>query len=60
LVTECGSLAEKKDIKIHTSFLEKDFIIKSNRAHVEICIGNIIKNAIKYSPLRGVIDITLK
>lgn len=59
IIWEYKPLCEKKNIKIHTFFSEDSYVFSANRAHIEICIGNILKNAVKYSHKNGKIDISL-
>lgn len=39
-------------------FTEETYMLKVNRAHLELCVGNILKNAIKYSPTNGQIYVS--
>ena len=48
-----------KQIKITTSFEKKSIYKKLNKDHLDICVKNILSNAIKYSQQKWKIEITL-
>ncbi|MDD2871916.1 MAG: HAMP domain-containing sensor histidine kinase [Candidatus Gracilibacteria bacterium] len=49
---------EKKQIVIEKKYSNKNHYLNTNKEHFEICVGNILKNAIKYSDNKGVINIS--
>lgn len=58
IVSEYQTLAKEKQIELHMKFSEEVYVLKVNRAHLELCVGNILKNAIKYSPTNGQIYVS--
>ena len=50
----------KKQIVIKTNFPDKSYFLKLNKEHFEICVWNILKNAIKYSNKEWIIEIYFK
>jgi signal transduction histidine kinase len=48
----------KKEIIIKTHFKNTSYFIKSSKEHLDICLWNILKNAIKYSDKKWIIDIS--
>jgi two-component system sensor histidine kinase QseC len=58
IITELDSAAYKK--RIHLEFIEENVVpIMANTLLINILIRNIIDNAIKYTPLRGDINVSL-
>ena len=51
---------EKKQLELHTKFSDESLVLKINRAHLDLCVGNVLKNAIKYSNEKGQVYIHLE
>lgn len=51
---------QEKGLILRKTFHEKSWTIPINREHLHICVGNILKNAIKYSYDGGTIEIIFK
>ena len=51
---------EKKELVIEKRFLNKSYILNTNKEHFEICVWNILKNAIKYSDKWWIIEFYFK
>lgn len=49
---------EKKQIVIEKKYSNKNHYLNTNKEHFEICVWNILKNAIKYSDNKWVINIS--
>ena len=48
---EFAAPAKKKSVEIvFSKDSGKRFITETNRAHLEIVVGNLLKNAVKYTP----------
>lgn len=57
IILENITKIEKKKIIIKTDFKDKSYFLKTNKEHFDICIWNILKNAIKYSDKKWIIEI---
>lgn len=49
IIKENDNKIAEKNIKLKKDFKNKNYIQNINKEHFEICVGNILKNAIKYS-----------
>jgi len=50
----------EKQIKIKKNYWKKSFTLNINKEHFNICVGNILKNAIKYSNEKWIIEISFE
>lgn len=57
IIKENQNIIEKKNIKLETNFKNKKYYLYTNKEHFDICVWNILKNAIKYSFDNSVIKI---
>jgi signal transduction histidine kinase len=58
IIQEFEWRARERNLELHTKFPSEPFILKINRAQLEIAVGNIMKNAIKYSNELGQIYVS--
>lgn len=59
IIKENEKQAQERKITIKKVYSEKNFSLSTNKEHLYMCIGNILKNAIKYSKEKWKIDIKL-
>ena len=57
LISTLSKQAEKKEIAIHFDLMSKIHHIRQNAAAIKLAVGNLIENAIKYSPPKSVITV---
>lgn len=57
IIQQNEKIIEKKNIIINKNIVDKNITKKINKQHFEICVWNILKNAIKYSHKKSSIDI---
>lgn len=57
IIQQNEKIIEKKNIIINKNIADKNITKKINKQHFEICVWNILKNAIKYSHKKSSIDI---
>ena len=60
LIKEKSKKTENKRIVILKNISNKSYFIKENKEHFDMCIRNILSNAIKYSDKKWVIDVNFK
>ncbi|MFK7779711.1 MAG: HAMP domain-containing sensor histidine kinase [Candidatus Gracilibacteria bacterium] len=60
VIKENSDIIKEKNITIQSKFKNKQYYLYSNKEHLNICIGNIIKNAIKYSYNDSIVKIKFK
>ncbi|MEM7367417.1 MAG: helix-turn-helix domain-containing protein [Bacteroidota bacterium] len=54
------SLAEKKEIELIFQYKQAELILKSDEQILEKIIGNLISNAVKYTPANGIVHLSLE
>ncbi|GGC65881.1 ATP-binding protein [Undibacterium terreum] len=59
VVSDFAFLAEEKNIDIGVDAPEQDVLITGNRESLRIMLGNIVDNAIRYTPAGGKVDVTV-
>lgn len=57
LIDENNKNLKEKNIEITTNFKLKNYYLTLNKEHFDICVWNLLKNAIKYSNKNGKINI---
>lgn len=59
LVELFNAAAELRGITIHSADVSADIYVLAEDDSLELILGNILSNAIKYSPLNSIVDITI-
>jgi len=60
IIKEYWKEFEKKEIILEKNFPINTYYLTTNKQHFEICVWNILKNAIKYSDNKSIINIYFK
>ena len=53
------SLAERKNLDVHTQIVDAELPVRADREALRQVVGNLIDNAIKYTPDEGRLDVRL-
>lgn len=57
IIKKYSKSIEEKNLTIKTNFNKNIHLIKASREHIDICVWNILQNAIKYSYKKWIIEI---
>jgi len=60
IATDLDPLAEKREIELSTRLPETKVWVRADREGLRQAAGNLIDNALKYTPERGAVTVTLK
>lgn len=59
-VTEMSNLAQGKNVRIKAQIAKRPILIEADGIAVRRLVCNVLDNAIKYSPVGGIIDVSLE
>ena len=60
IVSDLAPLAEKREIDLSTQLPESEAWVRADREGLRQAAGNLVDNALKYTPERGAVTVTLK